>query len=116
MILVIACLCSCPELVTIEAHGLEFSAEELLFLSKTFESARSGSLQIERDEGYDALCITNIFERELLNENDYFQAYCNKNLSFHSLVVFLFFTRKLNMFRFLFDLEQMTDTRWLLDE
>ena len=64
-ILVIACLCSCPELVTIEAHGLEFSAEELLFLSKTFESARSGSLQIETDEGYDALCITNIFEREL---------------------------------------------------
>ena len=64
-ILVIACLCSCPELVTIEAHGLEFSAEELLFLSKTFESARSGSLQIETDEGYDTLCITNIFEREL---------------------------------------------------
>ena len=64
-ILVIACLCSCPELVTIEAHGLEFSAEELLFLSKTFESARSGSLQIETDEGYDPLCITNIFEREL---------------------------------------------------
>ena len=25
-----------------------------------------------------------------LNKNDYFQAYCNKNLSFHSLVVFLF--------------------------
>ena len=64
-ILVIACLCSCPELVTIEAHGLEFSAEGLLFLSKTFKSARSGSLQIETDESYDALCITNIFEREL---------------------------------------------------
>lgn len=30
-ILAIACLCSCPELVTIEAHGLEFSAEELFF-------------------------------------------------------------------------------------
>ena len=55
-ILVIACLFSCSELVTIGAHGLEFSAE-VLFLSKTFESARSGSLQIETDEGYDALCI-----------------------------------------------------------
>ena len=64
-ILVVACLCSCPELVTIEAHGLEFSAEELLLLSKTFESARSGSLQIETDESYDALRIMNILEREL---------------------------------------------------
>ena len=64
-VLVIAFLCSCPQLVTIEAHGLDFSAEELLFLSKTFESARSGSLQIEMDEGYDALCITNIFEGEI---------------------------------------------------
>ena len=65
MILVITCLCSCPELVTIEAHGLEFSAEELLFVLKTFESARSGSLQIEKAEGYDALCIMNILESEL---------------------------------------------------
>ena len=30
-ILVIAHLCSCPELVTIEAHGLAFSGEHLLF-------------------------------------------------------------------------------------
>ena len=31
MILVIAHLCSRPELVTIEAHGLAFSGEQLLF-------------------------------------------------------------------------------------
>ena len=46
-VLAIACLCSFPELVTIEAHGLEFTAEELLFLSKTFESVGNGYLLLE---------------------------------------------------------------------
>jgi len=64
-ILVIACLCSCPELVTIEAHGLEFSAEELLFLTKTFESIRSGNLLLETEEGCNPLDIINVFEREI---------------------------------------------------
>lgn len=54
-ILAIACLCSCPELETIEIHGVEFSTEELLFLSKTFESVRSGTLQLETEEGYNPL-------------------------------------------------------------
>ena len=47
-----ACLCSCLEHETIEAHGLGFSAEELLFLSETLESAGSNSLQIETKERY----------------------------------------------------------------
>ena len=66
-ILAIACLCSCPELVTIEAHGLEFSAEELLFLSKTFYSIRSGDLRLEVEEGSNALEVVNEFEREIFH-------------------------------------------------
>ena len=64
-ILAIACLCSFPEVVTIEAHGLEISAEELLFLSKTFESLGNGTLQLETEEDYNPLDIVNTFEREL---------------------------------------------------
>ncbi|KAJ7325355.1 hypothetical protein OS493_029904 [Desmophyllum pertusum] len=54
-IMAIACLCSCPEIVSIEAHGLKFSAEELLFLSKTFESVGSGNLELETADGYNPL-------------------------------------------------------------
>lgn len=66
-ILAIACLCSCPELVLIEAHGLEFSAEELLFLSKTFYSIGSGDLRIEMEEGCNTLEVVNEFEREIFH-------------------------------------------------
>ena len=64
-ILAMACLCSFPELVTIEAHRLELRPEELLFLSKTFESVRNGYLLLETEEGYNPLDIMNTFEREL---------------------------------------------------
>ncbi|KAL9953619.1 hypothetical protein ACROYT_G041065 [Oculina patagonica] len=63
-ILAIACLCSCPELVTIEAHGLEFSAEEL-FLSKTFYTIGSGELRLEMEEGCNAMDVVNSFQREI---------------------------------------------------
>ena len=66
-ILAIACLCSCPELVTIEAHGLEFSAEELIFLSKTLYSIRSGDLRLEMEENCNALEVVNEFEREIFH-------------------------------------------------
>ena len=66
-ILTIACLCSCPELVTIEAHGLEFSAEELLLLSKTFSSIGRGDLRLEMEEGCNALEVVNEFEREIFH-------------------------------------------------
>ena len=66
-ILAITCLCSCPELVTIEAHGLEFSAEELIFLSKTFYSIRSGDLCLEMEENCNALEVVNEFEREIFH-------------------------------------------------
>ena len=39
------------------AHGYEFSAEELLFLQKTFESISSVTLEIETDDGYSALDV-----------------------------------------------------------
>lgn len=66
-VLAIACLCSFPELVTIEAHGIELRAEELLFLSKTFESVGNGYLQLETEEGYNPLDIMNTFEHELFH-------------------------------------------------
>lgn len=40
-----------PELVMIEAHGLELRAEELLLLSKTSESVGNGSLDITNTFG-----------------------------------------------------------------
>lgn len=67
-IMAIACLCSCPEIVSIEAHGLKFSAEELLFLSKTFESVGSGNLELETADGYNPLYVMNTFERELFQD------------------------------------------------
>lgn len=66
-VLAIVCLCSFPELVMIEAHGIELRAEELLFLSKTFESVGNGYLQLETEEGYNPLDIMNTFEHELFH-------------------------------------------------
>ena len=66
-VLAIACLCSFPERVTIEAHGIELRAEELLFLSKTFESVGNGYLQLETEEGYNPLDIMNTFEHKLFH-------------------------------------------------
>ena len=59
-ILAIACLYSFPELVTIEAHGIELRPEELFFLS-----VGNSYLQLETEEGHNPLDIMNTFEREL---------------------------------------------------
>lgn len=50
------------------AHGYEFSAEELLFLQKTFESISSVTLEIETDDGYSALDVMTTFVEELFGD------------------------------------------------
>jgi len=67
-ILTVACLCSCENLEILVAHGYEFSAEELLFLQKTFESISSGTLELETDDGYNALDVMTTFAEELFGD------------------------------------------------
>lgn len=67
-ILTVACLCSCENLEILVVHGYEFSAEELLFLQKTFESISSGTLELETDDGYNALDVMTIFAEELFGD------------------------------------------------
>ena len=63
---------------TIVAHGYDFFADELLFLSKTFESVSSGTIELERwiqrfvrDEGlYENLCLV-AFVTAASNESSY---------------------------------------------
>ena len=50
------------------AHGYNFTAEELLFLIKTFESVSSGSLELETDDGYNPVPLMNRFEGELFDD------------------------------------------------
>ena len=50
-ILAVACLCSCPNIATIQAHASQLSAEELLFLRNTFECVARGDVQLETDDG-----------------------------------------------------------------
>ena len=56
-ILAVACLCSCESLQMIVAHGFTFTVEELLFLSKTFESVSSGELRLELEDGYNVISL-----------------------------------------------------------
>ena len=56
-ILAVVCLCSCEGLQMIVAHGFTFTVEELLFLSKTFESVSSGELQLEVEDGYNVISL-----------------------------------------------------------
>ena len=44
------------------------SAEELLFLRKTFECIARGDVQLETDDGYYPLPIMGTFYRELFND------------------------------------------------
>ena len=67
-ILAVACLCSCESLQMIVAHGFTFTVEELLFLSKTFESVSSGELQLELEDGYNVISVMSTFEEELFDE------------------------------------------------
>lgn len=67
-ILAVASLCSCENIHMLVAHGYNFTAEELLFLTKTFESVSSGSLELETDDGYNPVPLMNAFEDELFDE------------------------------------------------
>ena len=64
-ILAVACLCSCPKITTVEAHGLQLSADDLLFLWKSFEYVTRGEIELETGDGANPLQIINMFEREL---------------------------------------------------
>lgn len=66
-ILTVACLCSCPNIASIEAHGIPLSPEDMLFLWKTFKLVASGEIQLETDDGYCPLLVMNTFERELFH-------------------------------------------------
>lgn len=46
-VLAVACLCSCKNLQIIVTYGLTLSPEELLFLTKIFDSVSNGTLEIE---------------------------------------------------------------------
>ena len=67
-ILTVPCLCSCENLEILLAHGYEFSAEELLFLQKTFESISGGTLELDTDDGYNALDVMTTFAEELFGD------------------------------------------------
>lgn len=67
-ILAVACLCSCESLQTMVAHGYNFTADELQFLSRTFKSVSSGTLQLETEDGYNPIDIMSTFEEELFDE------------------------------------------------
>ena len=55
-------------LLHIVAHGYNFSADELLFLTKTFDSVASGTLELETDDGFNALSVFRAFEDELYED------------------------------------------------
>ncbi|CAH3195097.1 unnamed protein product [Porites evermanni] len=67
-ILAVACLCSCESLQMIVAHGFTFTVEELLFLSKTFESVSRGELQLKLEDGDNVISVVSTFEEELFDE------------------------------------------------
>ena len=53
---------------TIVAHGYSFSADELLFLTKTFHSVSSGTLDLDTEDGCNALSVLSAFEEELYED------------------------------------------------
>ena len=67
-ILAIACLCSLENLQMLLAHGFKLTPEQLLFLTKTFSSVSSGTLQLETEDGFDAACVMNTFAKELFDD------------------------------------------------
>ena len=67
-ILAVACLCSCSNIATIQAHGLQLHADELLFLRKTFENVERGDVLLETDDDGNQMTLVNAFEEELFQE------------------------------------------------
>lgn len=64
----VACLCSCKNLQIIVTYGLTLSPEELLFLTKTFDSVSNGTLEIETEDSYDAANAMNMFAKEVFED------------------------------------------------
>ena len=50
------------------ACGYDFTADELLFLSKTFETVASGDLEMEIEDRYNPLPVLSEFEQELYKD------------------------------------------------
>ena len=67
-VLAFACLCSCKNLQIIVTYGLKLSPQELLFLTKTFDSVSNGILDIETEDGYDAANAMNMFAEEVFED------------------------------------------------
>lgn len=67
-VLAVARLCSCKNLQIIVTYGLTLSPEELLFLTKTFDSVSNGTLEIETEDGYDAANAMNMFAKEVFED------------------------------------------------
>lgn len=67
-VLAVACLCSCKNLQIIVTYGLTLSPEELLFLTKTFDSVSNGTLEIETEDSYDAANAMNMFAKEVFED------------------------------------------------
>lgn len=57
----------CPNIASIEAHGIPLSPEDMLFLWKTFTLIASGEIQLKMDDGYCPLLVMNTFERGLFH-------------------------------------------------
>ena len=72
---VVACLCSCKNLQIIVTYGLKLSPEELLFLTKTFDSVSNGTLEIETEDGYDAANAVNMFAEEVFEDELFYLFY-----------------------------------------
>ena len=67
-VLTFACLCSCKNLQIIVTYGLKLSPQELLFLTKTFDSVSNGIFEIETEDGYDAANAMNMFAEEVFED------------------------------------------------
>ncbi len=67
-ILAVVCLCSCEEIQRIVAHGFNLTADELLFILKTFESVSSAALQLETEDGFNSVDVMLNLEEELSQE------------------------------------------------
>ena len=65
-ILGLACLCSYSELQLIYFHGMKLNHNQMLFLSKTFNTVSRGECEIETEDGEYPLRLYREFEEELI--------------------------------------------------
>ena len=67
-ILAVTCLRSCENITTVVAHGHNFSPDELLFLTKTFDSVARGTMELETEDGFNAFSVFRSFEDDLYED------------------------------------------------